>query len=80
MKIRWWKPWGLIVILMLLMISMGYAEAQETFVREFDHIQSACSLESMLYAWTEDGVFAYDAITGIEKMHEFQPQQDKMRE
>ena len=36
MKIRWWKPWGLIVILMLLMISMGYAEAQETFVREFD--------------------------------------------
>ena len=58
MKIRWWKPWGLIVILMLLMISMGYAEAQETFVREFDHIQSACSLESMLYAWTEDGVFA----------------------
>ena len=44
MKIRWWKPWGLIFILMLLMISMGYAEAQETFVREFDHIQSACSM------------------------------------
>lgn len=52
MKIRWWKPWGLIVILMLLMISMGYAEAQETFVREFDHIQSACSLESMHHART----------------------------